>query len=115
MDSIHKVSWEKIQNAIDKDARTATGEPQTQKLLLTFPEQSNFQIHANDDSKLAIMLRNADIPQKARNQLNHMFNTEFTRIISKSSADFGRTNLLGLDLPTTGLPITSKPYTIPLK
>ena len=44
-----------------------------------------------------------------------MLNTEFTSIISKSSAAFGRTNLVEMDLPTTGLLVTSKPYTIPLK
>ena len=43
-----------------------------------------------------------------------MLNTEFTCIV-KSSADFSRTNLVEMDLPMTGLPVTSKPYTIPLK
>ena len=47
--------------------------------------------------------------------LNEMLNNEFTCIVSKSSADFGRTNLVEMDLPTTGLPVASKPYTIPLK
>ena len=28
---------------------------------------------------------------------------------------FGRTNLVEIDLPTAGLPVASKPYTIPLK
>ena len=32
-----------------------------------------------------------------------------------SSTDFDRTNLVEMDLPTTLLPVTSKPYTIPLK
>ena len=44
-----------------------------------------------------------------------MLNTEFKCIISTSSADFGRTNLVEMDLPTMGLPVMSKPYTIPLK
>ena len=44
-----------------------------------------------------------------------MLNTKFPCIVSKSSKDFGRTNLPGMDLPTTGLPVTSKPYIIPLK
>ena len=44
-----------------------------------------------------------------------MLNNEFVCIISKSSTDFGRTNLVEMDLPTTGLPVASKPYTIPLK
>ena len=44
-----------------------------------------------------------------------MINNQFTYIISKPSADFGRTHLVEMDLPTTGLPVASKPYTIPLK
>ena len=36
-------------------------------------------------------------------------------IISKSPADFGRPNLIEMDLPTSGLPVSTKPYTIPLK
>ena len=61
------------------------------------------------------MLQDADIPQNVRDKLNHMINTEFACIVSKSSTDFGRTNLVEMDLPTTGLPVASKPYTIPLK
>ena len=44
-----------------------------------------------------------------------MLNNKFACIISKSSTDFSRTNLVEMDLPTTGLPVMSKPYTIPLK
>ena len=44
-----------------------------------------------------------------------MLNNEFACIISKSSTDFGRTNLVELDLLTTSLPVASKPYTILLK
>ena len=43
-----------------------------------------------------------------------MLNNEFTCIISKSPADFGRTNLVEMDLPTTGPPFAMEPYTIPL-
>ena len=56
------------------------------------------------------MLQDADITQSARDWLNHMINNQFTCIISKSSADFGRTNLVEMDLPTTGFPVASKPY-----
>ena len=44
-----------------------------------------------------------------------MINDQFACIVSKSSADSGRTNLVEMDLPTTGLPVASKPYTVPLK
>ena len=61
------------------------------------------------------MLQDAEIPQASRDKLNHMINNWFICIISNSSADFGRTNLVEMDLPTTGLPVACKPYTIPLK
>ena len=93
----------------------AAQDPQTQKLLPAFPKHSNFQIHASDNSKPAIMLQDVDIPQNVRDKLNHMINTEFACIVSKSPTDFGRTNLLEMDLPTIGLPVASKLYTIPLK
>ena len=44
-----------------------------------------------------------------------MLTSKFTGIISKSPADFGRTNLIEIDLLTTGPPVSTKPYTIPLK
>ena len=84
-------------------------------LLPAFPKCSNLQIHAIDNSKAAIMLHDADIPQNVRDKLNHMINTEFVCIVSKSSTDFSRTNLVEMYLPTTGLLVASKPYTIPLR
>ena len=80
-------------------------DPQVHKLLPIFPENSNFQIHANDSSKPAVMLQDAEIPQAARDKLNHLVNNQFACIISSSSADFGRTYLVEMDLPTTGLPV----------
>ena len=44
-----------------------------------------------------------------------MLTSKFSNIISKSPTDFGHTNLVEMDLPTTGPPVSSKPYTIPLK
>ena len=115
VNSIHEVSWEKIQNTKCEDTSNTAQEPHTQKLLPAFPKHSNFQTHVNDNSKPDITLQDADTPQDIRDQLNHMFNTKFTCIVSKSSTDFGRTNLVEMDLPTTGLPAASKLYTIPLK
>ena len=64
---------------------------------------------------IAAMLKDGNIPQAARDKVNQMFNSQFAYIISQSSADFGRTNLVQIDLPTTGQPVASKSYTIPLK
>ena len=44
-----------------------------------------------------------------------MLTSTFTGKISKSHADFERTNLIEMDLPTTGPPVSTKPYTILLK
>ena len=63
----------------------------------------------------AVMLQDADISQAARNKLNHMINTQLACIISQPSTDFGRANLVEMDLPTTGPPVASKLCTIPLK
>ena len=52
-----------------------------------------------------------DIQQK----LNNMLTSKFTEIISKSPTNFRRTNLIEMDLPTTGPPVSTKLYTIPLK
>ena len=93
VDTIQEVSWKKIQDAENEAVSNITQNPQIHKLLPTFPKQSNFQIHANDNSKPAAMLQDADILQAARNKLNHMINNQFACIVSKSSAEFGRTNL----------------------
>ena len=44
-----------------------------------------------------------------------MLTSKFTGIISKSPSDFERTNLIEMDLSTTGPPVSTKSYTIPLK
>ena len=56
-----------------------------------------------------------DIPDKARNKLQELLNKKYIHIISQTATDIGRTNLIGLDIPTEGPLITWKPYTIPLK
>ena len=111
---IQEVSWQKIRNNEGEAVKNTAQDPHVHKLLPIFPENSNFRIHANDSGKPAVILQDIEIPQAARDKLNHMINNQFTCIISNSSAYFCRSNLVEMDLPTTGLPITSKPYTIPL-
>ena len=115
VDDIQEVSWQKIQDTKEEAVKNTVQNQQFHKLLPVFPKNSNFQIPTNDSSKPAVMLQDAEIPQAARDKLNLMINNQFTCIISNSSADFGSTNLVEMDLPTTGLPGASKPYTIPLK
>ena len=84
-------------------------------LLPAFLDSSSFQTHAHDSNKSPIQLQDANVPLEIQCRLNTMLNSNFTGIISKSPADFGRTNLTEMDLPTTGPPVSTKPYTIPLK
>ena len=44
-----------------------------------------------------------------------MLTSKCADLISKSPTDFGGTNLIEMDLPTSGPPVSTKPYTIPLK
>ena len=84
-------------------------------LLPAFPDCSSFTTHAHDNSKSPIQLQHADVPTKMQQQLHSMLTSKFSNIISKSPADFRHTNLAEMDLPTIGPPVSSKPYTIPLK
>ena len=115
IDSIQNVSYKKMQSTSDKACEKTLQQLQVQSLLQVFPEQSNFQTHAHDDNKPPIRLQYVNVPPLIQNKLNAMLNNKFTCIISKSPTDFGRTNLVEMDLPTTGPPVETKPYTIPLK
>ena len=84
-------------------------------LLPAFSDCCSFTTHAHDNSKSPIQLQEADVPIKTQQQLHSMLASKFSNIISKSPADVGHTNLVEMDLPTIGPPVSSKPYTIPLK
>ena len=114
IDSIQNVSYKKMQSTSDKMHNRTPQQPQVQSLLPEFPEQSSFQTHAHDNSKPSIKLQDANVPPLIQSKLNAMLHN-FSCIISKSPTDFGRTNLVEMDLPTTGPPVTTKPFTIPLK
>ena len=80
-----------------------------------FPNHSSITTHAHDSNKSPIQLQDANIPLEIQCKLHTMMTSKFTGIISKSPADFGRTNLIEMGLPTTGSPVSTKPYTIPFK
>ena len=80
-----------------------------------FPDCSSFTTPAHDNSKSPIQLQDADVPTETQQQLHTMLTSKFSNIISKSPADFGHTSLVEMDLPTIGPPVSTKPYTIPLK
>ena len=84
-------------------------------LFPVFPESSSFQTHAHNSNKSPIQLQDANVLLEIQCKLNTMQTSKFTDIISKSPTDFGGTNLIEMDLPTAGPPVSTKPYTIPLK
>ena len=110
---IQEVLWQKIWDTEEEAVKNTAENPQVHKLLPILPKNSYFEIHTNISSKSAVMLQDAEIPRTARDKLNHMINNQFACIMSNTSADFGRTNLVKMDFPTTGWPLASKPYTIP--
>ena len=57
----------------------------------------------------------ADILEEARVKLQELLDRKYIHIMSQTTTDIGRTNLIELDIPTEGPPIASKPYTVPLK
>ena len=61
MDTIQEGSWHKIYDTEEKAVKNTAHGPQVHKLL-PISENSNFQIHANDSSKPATMLQDAEIP-----------------------------------------------------
>ena len=94
----------------------ASDEKEYSKPLLTaFSNCSSFTTHAHDNSKSPIQLQDADVPPQTQQQLHSMLTSKFSNIISKSLVDVGHTNLVQMDLLTTGSQVSSKPYTIPLK
>ena len=83
-------------------------EQQVKPLLSVFLDQSGFQTHAHDNNKSVIQLLDANVPPVIQHKLNTMLNNEFTCIIFRSPTDFRRTNLVEMDLPTTGPPKAKK-------
>ena len=65
--------------------------------------------------KIKTVTPNANILEQARASPKKILETKYVSIISQSTKDIGRTNLLDLDTPTEGAQIASKPYSVPLK
>ena len=76
----------------------------------------NTRLQLKRDSKdLSISIPDVDIPEEVRSKLRDLLERKYLNIISQNVMDIGRTNLIELDIPMEGLPIASKPYTVPLK
>ena len=78
-----------------------------EKRLITSP--ANIEVHRT------VELQDADITEDQRNAFKELC-TEFNDIFSIDSGDIGKTLLLEVEIDTgDSLPITQKPYTLPLK
>ena len=87
---------------------------QVHNLLHEMP-QINLQLEADKPKHQEISKSNADVPKKALNELQHLLEAKYSTIVSKSTTDIGRTNLIKLDIATEGPPIACKPYSVLLK
>ena len=87
---------------------------QVHDLLPEMP-QTNLQLDAAKPKHPEISMPDADVPEKALNELQHLLEAKYSTIVSKSVTDIERTNLIEFDIPTEGLPIACKPYSVPLK
>ena len=83
---------------VKADAKAHPSKP----LLPAFPDHSSFTTHAHDSDKSPIQLQDANVPLEIQHKLNTMLTSKFADIISKSPTNFGQTNLIEMDLPTTG-------------
>ena len=77
--------------------------------------QTNLQLEADKAKQLETNTPNVEVPEKALLKLQHLLETKYSSIVSKSATDIGRTNLIELDIPPKGTPIACKPYSLPLK
>ena len=98
-EEIQEVSWNQVQctNA---------------KLLPEILEGTSLQLEPNTKSPLR-SIPDADIPEEARAQLQELLGQKYVNIISKSTRDIGRTNLIELDIPTEGPQSPASPTPCP--
>ena len=86
----------------------------TTKLLPKIPDNTNYQLEPDTNSSLK-SIPDAEIPDETRDKLKELLNIKYTKIMSQTATDIGKTNLIKLDILTEGPAIASKPYTVPLK
>ena len=100
------------QSANDKAHDKAQPQEEAKPLCPVFPDNSSFQIHTHDSNKSPIQLQDANVPLEIQCKLNTMLSSKSFLSLLQTLED---TNLIEMDLPTTGPPVSTKPYTILLK
>ena len=83
----------------------------TSNLFPQILQNTNLQLEP-DTKGLTSSIPDADIPEVARTKLWELLDQKYLQIISKNATDIGETNWIKLDIPTEGLSIVSKPYTV---
>ena len=83
--------------------------------LLPEMPQTNLQLEANKPKQPEISTPNAEVPEKALFELQHLLEAKYRIIVSKSATDIGRTNLIELDIQTKGPPTACTLYSIYLE
>ena len=118
VENVCSINWSTLDDARSKTAKQVADLPETKELvkqlLLKIPPETNLQLEANTKDTHETVTPNADIPEEARARLKELLEMKYTSIILQSATDITRTDLLELDIPTEGLPIASKPYSVPL-
>ena len=100
-EEVQEVSWNRLQC-------------DTEKLLPVTPQSTSLQLGPDTKSSLR-SIPDTDIPEEARVMLQDLLDRKYINIMSQNVTDIGRNNMIEVDIPTEGPPITSKSYTIPLK
>ena len=100
-EKVQEVSWSRLQC-------------DTEKLLPMLPQSTSLHLEP-DPKSLSRLIPDTDIPEEARVKLQDLLYGKYIHIMSQNVTDIGRTNLIELEIPTEGPPISLKPYTISLK
>ena len=100
-EEIHEVGWNQVQC-------------NTAKVLPEIPDVTSFQLEPDTKSPLK-SIPDANMPEEARVQLQEPLDSKYISTVSQTTTDISRANLMELDIPTEGRPITFKSYTVPLK
>ena len=117
VENICSISWSTLDEAKAKAAKQLVDLPEmkelVKQLLPDIPPETNLQLEADTKNTHETVTPSADIPEEARAILKELLEKKYTSIILQSATDISWTNLLELDIPTEGLPIASKPYSVP--
>ena len=100
-EEIQEVSWSQVQGG-------------RMRLLPEIPECTKLQLGLDTKSPVRSIL-DMDTPEEAKVRFQDLLDRKYMNVISQTTTDIGRANLIEVDILTEGPSITCKPYTVPLK